>query len=429
MQITIRNTNNLPVIDYRKVKAFQGNLKDAKDHEKLLRVLQKRGFDIPLILWFKGNNAAKGAAYLLDGHQRQTVMVDNDVNDNGNYEVPYIRIDAATITEAKARLLEITSQYGTITEQGLREYLQAADLPVAETLELVSFDALPDLDTVFGDGSESEEEDEGESDDDTSPEADTTTPPKSQPGVVYQLGPHRLLCGDATDLGQVSELMDGAIADLIWTDPPYNVEYVGKTKDALTIKNDKQSDEGFYQFLLDAFTNMAMVTKEGGGIYICHADSEGLNFRKAMMAAGFLQKQCIIWNKNSLVMGRQDYQWKHEPILYGWKEGAAHYFTPERTHTTVWDVPRPSRSTDHPTMKPVDLIKIAIRNSSRKGEIVLDTFGGSGSTMSAAHALGRICYTAELDPVYADVIRRRYAQLIDAPDWEAATPAVGGGDE
>ena len=265
MQITIRNTNNLPTIDYRTVKAFQGNLKDAKDHEKLLRVLQKRGFDIPLILWFKSNNAAKGAAYLLDGHQRQTVMVDNDVNDNGNYEVPYIRIDAATITEAKARLLEITSQYGTITEQGLREYLQAADLPVAETLELVSFDALPDLDTVFGDGSESEEEDEGESDDDTSPEADTTTPPKSEPGVVYQLGPHRLLCGDATNLGAVSELMDGAIADLIWTDPPYNVEYVGKTKDKLTIQNDKQSDEGFYQFLLDAFTNMAMVTREGGG--------------------------------------------------------------------------------------------------------------------------------------------------------------------
>lgn len=429
MQIAIKNPNKLPLIDYRKVKPFQGKLKEAKDHEKLLRVLTKRGFDIPLILWFKGNNPAKGVPYLLDGHQRLEVMGDEDVNDNGSYEVPYIRIDAANVTEAKARLLEITSQYGTITEQGLREYLQAADLPVAEVLEMVSFDALPDLDTILGDGSDSEEEDEGESDDDTAPDADTTAPPKSKPGEIYQLGPHRLLCGDATEPAQVQALMAGEKADLVFTDPPYNVEYVGKTKDALTIQNDKQSDGDFYQFLLDAFTALAQVTKPGGGIYICHADSEGLNFRKAMVDAGYLLKQCIIWNKNSMVMGRQDYQWKHEPILYGWREGGPHYFTPERNHTTVWDIPRPSRSVDHPTMKPVDLIKVAIRNSSKKGAIVVDTFGGSGSTMSACEAMGRVCYIMELDPIYVDVIRRRYAQLIDAPDWEAATPVVGGGDE
>jgi DNA modification methylase len=417
MQMDIRNPNDLPVIDYREVKALQGDLKDPRSHDKLLKVLLKRGFDIPLFLWFDKS----GAAWLMDGHQRQAVMTENDLNNKGSYEVPYIRIEAPSKKAAMAKLLEITSQYGTVTVEGLEKYLQAAELPVAETMELVSFDA---LDVGAGDGSDSDEEDEGESDDDETPEPDTKAPPKSKPGTIYQLGPHRLLCGDATDLGGVSELMDGKLADLIFTDPPYNVEYVGKTKDALTIQNDKQSDGDFYQFLLDSFTTMAMVTREGGGIYICHADSEGLNFRKAMIDAGFLLKQCIIWNKNSMVMGRQDYQWKHEPILYGWKEGAAHYFTPERNHTTVWDVSRPSRSTDHPTMKPVDLIKIAIRNSSKKGQLVLDLFGGSGSTMSAAHAMGRICYTAELDPVYCDVIRRRYAQLVEEEDWVAATPEV-----
>lgn len=417
MQMQIRNPNELPVIDYRKVKALQGDLKDPRSHDKLLKVLLKRGFDIPLFLWFDKS----GGAWLMDGHQRHEVLTENDLNDNGSYNVPYIRIEAPSKKAAMAKLLEITSQYGTVTVEGLEKYLQAAELPVAETMELVSFDA---LDVGAGDGSDSEEEDEGESDDDQTPDPDTKSPPKSEPGKIYQLGPHRLLCGDATDLGAVSELMNGKVADLIWTDPPYNVEYVGKTKDALTIQNDKQSDGDFYQFLLDSFTNMAMVTKEGGGIYICHADSEGLNFRKAMMEAGFLLKQCIIWNKNTMVLGRQDYQWKHEPILYGWKEGAAHYFTEERNHTTVWDVPKPSRSEDHPTMKPIDLIKIAIRNSSKKGQLVLDLFGGSGSTMSAAHAMGRICYTAELDPVYCDVIRRRYAQLVEEEDWVAATPEV-----
>jgi DNA modification methylase len=423
MQITIHKYKQLPNIDYRELKPLQGNLKEAVEHPRLQRAIEKRGFKYPLFVWVspKGN-------FILDGHQRVEVLTANDMNDNGSYEIPYVPIEAKNKKDAMAQLLEITSQYAIVTEQGLREFLQVAELPVAEVLETVS---LPNVgDDAFGDGSGSEgEEDEGESDDEQTPEADTSTPPKSKPGSIYQLGDHRLLCGDATDLGALSELMDGKQADLVFTDPPYNVDYEGKTKDALKIQNDKMGDNKFYTFLLDAFTNLCMLTREGGSIYITHSDSEGYNFRRAMMWAGWLMKQCLIWNKNTMVLGRQDYQWKHEPILYGWKPGAAHYFIDERNHTTVWDIPKPSRSAEHPTMKPVDLIKIALRNSSKKGALVLDTFGGSGSTLAACQLTGRTCYMSELDPVYVDVIRKRYAQLIGkAEEWEAATPEVSNAD-
>jgi DNA modification methylase len=184
-------------------------------------------------------------------------------------------------------------------------------------------------------------------------------------------------------------------------------------------------DSQFYQFLFDTFANMSAVTKPGSAIYICHADSEGLNFRKAMMDAGFLFKQCIIWNKNTMVLGRQDYQWKHEPILYGWKEGAAHYFTDDRDHTTVWDFDKPARSEEHPTMKPIALILNALTNSSRREAVVLDTFAGSGSTLMACDKADRKCYSMELDPKYVDVIRKRFAKAYDVTEeWATFTPAL-----
>ena len=265
----------------------------------------------------------------------------------------------------------------------------------------------------------------GESEEDA-PEVDDTHPPVSLSGEIYQLGQHRLMCGDSTDLGAVSDLVDGNLVDMIFTDPPYNVAYEGKTADALTIQNDEMSDEDFYAFLLSAHTNMAMVTKDGGAIYVCHADSEGLNFRNALVNAGFLLKQCLIWMKQSMVMGRQDYQWQHEPILYGWKEGGSHYFIDDRTQTTFWQVDRPSRNEEHPTMKPIELCERAIRNSSLRGQKVLDLFGGSGSTLIAADGLDRICYMMELDPKYVDVIRKRYHKHItgDYEGWELATPAI-----
>lgn len=261
---------------------------------------------------------------------------------------------------------------------------------------------------------------------DDAPEVDDQNPPVSKLGEIYQLGRHRLMCGSATDFGQVSDLMNGQEADMIFTDPPYNVAYEGKTADALTIQNDEMSDKQFYEFLLEAHHSMAAVSKPGASIYVCHADSEGLNFRNSLVDAGFLLKQCIIWVKQSMVMGRQDYQWQHEPILYGWKDGGSHYFVDDRTQTTVWNIDRPSRNAEHPTMKPIALCAKAIQNSSKRGGLVIDFFGGSGSTLIASEETGRTCNTMELDPRYVDVIRKRYHILTTGSDdgWEAGTPIV-----
>lgn len=261
---------------------------------------------------------------------------------------------------------------------------------------------------------------------DEAPEVDETHPPVSKTGEIYKLGRHRLMCGSATDFGQVSDLMDGQEADMIFTDPPYNVAYEGKTADALTIQNDSMDDKQFYEFLLESYNSYAAVTKPGAAIYVCHADSEGMNFRKAMVDAGFLLKQCLIWVKQSMAMGRQDYQWQHEPILYGWKDGASHYFVDDRTQTTIWSIDRPSRNAEHPTMKPIALCAKAIMNSSRPGALVIDFFGGSGSTLIAADETDRTCYTMELDPRYVDVIRKRYHIKATGSEegWEAGTPVI-----
>lgn len=250
-------------------------------------------------------------------------------------------------------------------------------------------------------------------------------PSESKTGEVYQLGKHRLMCGDSTLLANVKVLMGELKADMVFTDPPYNVDYTGKTKDALKIGNDSMEDSKFYEFLYMAFANMADVSKSGAGIYVCHADSEGLNFRKAFINAGFLLKQCIIWNKNTMVMGRQDYQWKHEPILYGWKDGGSHQFYGDRSQTTVWDIPKPSKSEEHPTMKPIALVAEALNNSSKSEDIILDLFGGSGTTLMTCEQTGRVCRTMELDPRYCDVIRKRYARFIGKEDqWKELTPPV-----
>lgn len=282
--------------------------------------------------------------------------------------------------------------------------------------------------------------------------------PITKPGDVWQLGQHRLMCGDATVIADVEKLMDGKLAAMVFTDPPYNVAYEGATTDKLTIKNDNMPAERFRQFLHDAFTSMFMVTEPGGAVYVCHADSEGSNFRGSLQDAGWLLKQCLIWVKNQIVLGRQDYQWRHEPILYGWKPGAAHKWYGGRKQstvieedipiviqqegestvititsgintivlkvpsfellhtgtdedTTVWRFEKPLRNGEHPTMKPIGLGAKAIQNSSKHGEIVADFFGGSGSTLMGAEQTGRICYTMELDPVYCDVIIRRWEEF------------------
>ncbi len=198
----------------------------------------------------------------------------------------------------------------------------------------------------------------------------------------------------------------------LWiTDPPYNVAYVGKTTEALKIQNDSMSDTAFRQFLVDAYKAADAAMKPGAVFYVWHADSEGYNFRAAAQDAGWQVRQCLVWNKNSMVMGRQDYQWKHEPCLYGWKEGAAHHWGNDRAQTTVLDFKRPTRNGEHPTMKPVELFAYQIANSSRAGDLVLDSFGGSGTTMIACEQLGRRARLMELAPVYVDVIVRRWQQF------------------
>lgn len=274
--------------------------------------------------------------------------------------------------------------------------------------------------------------------------------PKAKYGDIYQLGNHRIMCGDSTSQEDIDKLLDGAVMDLCVTDPPYNVNYgsinesgYGKERDnGNKILNDNMDDESFYLFLNAFYTQMMRVLKPGGAYYIFHADTEGYNFRKALMDAGGQVKQNLIWVKNALVLGRQDYQWKHEPCLYGWKEGAGHYFINDRTQTTVFEdkadldklskeelkdmikeiiedktpttiihEDKPLKNDVHPTMKPIKLISRLVKNSSKPGENVIDFFGGSGSTLIACEHLGRNCYSIELDPKYVDVIIDRWETL------------------
>ena len=230
-------------------------------------------------------------------------------------------------------------------------------------------------------------------------------------GDVFEIGQHKLVCGDSTQTDTFAKLFNNDLADMVVTDPPYNVAYTGKTKDALTIENDNMGDKDFYQFLYDFYTALGSYSKPGGAWYVWHADSEGANFRQAMKDAGIMVKQCLIWVKNSMVMGRQDYQWKHEPCLYGWKEGASHKWYSDRKQTTVLDFQRPSRNAEHPTMKPIELFAYQIKNSSKIGDIVADGFGGSGTTMIACHQLDRKGYLVEYDPKYCQVIVDRMIKL------------------
>lgn len=277
---------------------------------------------------------------------------------------------------------------------------------------------------------------------DIPPEVDEENEPITKLGDIWQLGEHRLMCGDSTDSETVARLMDGAKADMVLTDPPYNANYEGKTKDKLTIQNDKMERSAFEDFLTNAFYNLSEYLKEGGAYYVWHASRFQKEFENALNRNGIQVRQQLIWVKNTLILGRSDYQWKHEPCLYGWKDGA-HYFIDDRTQTTVYEdsnidlkklkkeemlkllqdifaekqsttvikEDKPARSSEHPTMKPIKLLAVQIKNSSKLKEGVLDLFGGSGSTLIACEQLNRKCYMMELDPKYCDVIIKRWENL------------------
>jgi site-specific DNA-methyltransferase (adenine-specific) len=247
---------------------------------------------------------------------------------------------------------------------------------------------------------------EGQTDPDDVPEVQETA--ITVLGDIWTLGKHRLMCGDSTSIDEMEKLTNKNLVDMWLTDPPYNVAYEGKTKDALKIQNDEMDDNSFRQFLRDAYTAADSVMKSGAVFYIWHADSEGYNFRGAAVDAGWKVRQCLIWKKQTMVMGRQDYHWKHEPCLYGWKDGAGHLWAADRKQTTILEFDRPSRNAEHPTMKPVSLFEYQMLNNTKGGDIVLDSFGGSGTTMLAAEKNGRHAYLMELDPKYCDVIIRRW---------------------
>lgn len=263
---------------------------------------------------------------------------------------------------------------------------------------------MSDFDFDFG----IEGKEENEIVEDEAPEVDEENEPITKPGDIWLLGRHRLMCGDSTDKATVEMLMDGKKANLVVTDPPYNVNYEGT---AGKIKNDNMDNDSFYRFLFDSFTNMEYAMADDASIYVFHSDTEGLNFRKAFADAGFYLSGCCIWKKPSLVLGRSPYQWQHEPCLFGWKKSGKHKWYAGRKETTIWEFDKPKKNSDHPTMKPIALISYPIKNSSMSNCIVLDPFGGSGSTLIACEQLDRICYTMELDPKYCDVIIKRWETL------------------
>lgn len=337
---------------------------------------------------------------IIAGHGR--VMAAQQI---GLTHVPCIRLSHLSAAQRRAYVIadnKLAEQAGWDTATLSRELEDLA----AESFDLALLgfgeDELRDL---LGDTSE-HGDGGGLSDPDETP--DPEPDPVSQPGDVWLLGHHRVMCGDSTQSASVATVMGGGMADLWITDPPYNVGYEGKSKKRLSIENDDMASEQFMQFLVAAFTAARDALKPGGAFYIWHADVEGATFRVAAAAAGLRQRQCLIWKKNVMVLGRQDYQWIHEPCLYGWKDGAAHRWTSDRKQVTVLEFDRPMRNAEHPTMKPVALIEYQLCNNSMPGDVVFDGFGGSGTTLIAAEKSGRVARLIELDPRYCDVIVRRW---------------------
>ncbi len=358
---------------------------------KMASLIKEFGFKVPVV--------ARSDGSVVDGHLR--LMAARHL---GMETVPVVLADEWTEAQVKAFRIAVNKSAEFAEWDTAMLKLEVEDLKELDfDLELTGFE-LPELEDIMGAGADGGTE--CQTDPDAVPEAQEE--PVSRLGDVWLLGRHRLMCGDSTDAGSVALLMNGSNADLLLTDPPYNVSYEGATKDRLTILNDSMDDEKFRSFLADAFKAADTVMKNGAAFYIWHADSEGYNFRGAVRDTGWMVRQCLIWVKNSMVLGRQDYQWKHEPCLYGWKDGAAHLWTSDRRQTTVLEFNKPNRNGEHPTMKPVELFEYQMLNSTNREAVVLDLFGGSGTTMIAAEKNGRSARLMELDPRYCDVIVRRW---------------------
>ncbi|MFP1714764.1 site-specific DNA-methyltransferase [Gardnerella leopoldii] len=320
----------------------------------------------------------------------------------GLKKVPCVKENHLTETQKRAYII---ADNKLSLNAGWDSELLAVELSELEgadfNLDLLGFDEA-ELSSIF-------DADKDVSDDDFDVEKELEEPCFSKTGDIWMLGKHRVICGDATKLETFKTLLENTKVNLVVTDPPYNVNYEGS---AGKIKNDNMEDDKFYQFLFNSFVNMEQAMADDASIYVFHADTEGLNFRKAFQDAGFYLSGCCIWKKPSLVLGRSPYQWQHEPCLYGWKKKGKHKWYAGRKETSVWEFEKPKKNADHPTMKPIALLAYPIKNSSMTNSLVLDPFAGSGSTLIACEQTGRICYAIELDEKYCDVIVKRYIEQI-----------------
>lgn len=320
----------------------------------------------------------------------------------GLKKVPCVKENHLTETQKRAYII---ADNKLSLNAGWDDELLAVELSELEgadfNLDLLGFDEA-ELSSIF-------DADKDVNEDDFDVEKELEEPCFSKTGDMWMLGKHRVICGDATKLETFKTLLEDTKVNLVVTDPPYNVNYEGS---AGKIKNDNMEDDKFYQFLFNSFVNMEQAMADDASIYVFHADTEGLNFRKAFQDAGFYLSGCCIWKKPSLVLGRSPYQWQHEPCLYGWKKKGKHKWYAGRKETSVWEFEKPKKNADHPTMKPIALLAYPIKNSSMTNSLVLDPFAGSGSTLIACEQTGRICYAIELDEKYCDVIVKRYIEQV-----------------
>jgi len=381
-----KNTKDLLPAEYNPRKDLKPG--DA-EYEKLKRSITEFGYVEPVI-WNKTTGRVVG------GHQRLKVLMDMGITE---VECVVVELSEEKEKALNIALNKISGEWDKDKLALLITDLQGTDFDVS----LTGFEPA-EIDDLFKDSVK-----DGLKDDDFDVEAELKKPTITKSGDVWTLGRHRLVCGDSTKAETFDLLMCGKKANLVVTDPPYNVNYEGS---AGKIKNDNMANDAFYDFLLAAFTNMESVMADDASIYVFHADTEGLNFRRAFADAGFYLSGTCIWKKQSLVLGRSPYQWQHEPILFGWKKKGKHLWYTGRKESTIWEFDKPKKNADHPTMKPIALIAYPILNSSMSNTLILDAFGGSGSTLIACEQTDRTCYTVELDEKFCDVIVKRYIEQV-----------------
>ena len=390
MQIEKLKIEQLIPSDYNPRKDLKPG--DA-EYDKLKRSIEQFGYVEPVI-WNKVTGRVVG------GHQRLKVLIDMGIT-----EVECVVVE---LTETKEKALNVALNKISGDWDKDKLALLIADLQGSDfDVSLTGFDP-SELDDLFKSSIK-----DGLHDDNFDVDEELKQPPVTKLGDIWTLGRHRLVCGDSTKAETFAVLMDDRKANLVITDPPYNVNYEGS---AGKIKNDNMANDAFYNFLLAAFQNTEAVMADDASIYVFHSDTEGLNFRRAFSDAGFYLSGCCIWKKQSLVLGRSPYQWQHEPVLYGWKKSGKHQWYSGRKETTIWEFDKPKKNGDHPTMKPIPLLAYPIMNSSMTNTLVLDPFGGSGSTLMACEQADRSCGTIELDEKFCDVIVKRYIEQVGAAD-------------